>query len=151
MLSSNHDLMTRGELAAAKIEVAMTKPARQSRLFDSIVSVLYKKRINCGSISVSFDSEIEEPQASQPVLLEEKTETATTTVTENSENSARPFKADVLIAEDNFVNQVVVQQMLDSLGYSTDVAANGSDALLRVQEAEYKLILMDGHMPIMDA
>ena len=147
MLSSNHDLMTRSELAAAKIEVAMTKPARQSRLFDSIVSVLYKKRINCGSISESFDSEIEEPQAGQPVLLEEKTEPATTTVTESS---ARPFKADVLIAEDNFVNQVVVQQMLDSLGYSTDVAANGSDALLRVQEAEYKLILMDGHMPIMD-
>jgi len=45
MLSSNHDLMTKRELADAKIEVAMTKPARQSRLFDSIVSVLYKKRI----------------------------------------------------------------------------------------------------------
>ena len=177
MLSSNHDLMTKDELAEAKIEVAMTKPARQSRLFDSIVSVLYKKRISRNAILDSVDSTIAASKTNQPVLADPATRTVDEMIAasepvrsgqpkpsktfvnasdnqpndnQRSETVGRPLKADVLIAEDNFVNQIVVQQMLDSLGHSTDVAANGKDALMRVQQAEYKLVLMDGHMPIMD-
>ena len=68
-----------------------------------------------------------------------------------------PTKADatqgrgkVLIAEDNLINQRVVAIMLSKLGYSTDVAAEGTVVLEMVQKQHYDLILMDCQMPGLD-
>jgi PAS domain S-box-containing protein len=56
----------------------------------------------------------------------------------------------IIVAEDNLVNQRVIEQMLSRLGYRCDVAANGKEACQAVQARAYDLVLMDVHMPEMD-
>jgi PAS domain S-box-containing protein len=56
----------------------------------------------------------------------------------------------VLVVEDNAANQMVVQVMLQKLGYSVDVAADGEQALARLGQERYDGILMDCQMPVLD-
>ena len=56
----------------------------------------------------------------------------------------------ILLAEDNAVNQIVMQKMLNKLGYHADVAANGEEVLHSLELKPYDLILMDVQMPEMD-
>ena len=56
----------------------------------------------------------------------------------------------VLVAEDNEINQNVIRQQLDLLGYTADVATTGREALKRWQSGNYALLLTDLHMPEMD-
>jgi CheY-like chemotaxis protein len=58
--------------------------------------------------------------------------------------------AHVLLAEDDDVNQMVVEAMLTRLGCIVDVAADGQAACAAARERRYDLILMDCHMPSMD-
>lgn len=56
----------------------------------------------------------------------------------------------ILLVEDNFVNQAVAKQMLETLGHSVTIANNGQEAINKFQNGTYDLILMDCQMPIMD-
>jgi signal transduction histidine kinase/CheY-like chemotaxis protein len=56
----------------------------------------------------------------------------------------------ILVVEDNAVNQMVAVRLLEKLGYSADIAANGIEALSAVQRISYDLLLMDCQMPEMD-
>jgi PAS domain S-box-containing protein len=56
----------------------------------------------------------------------------------------------VLVAEDNPTNQQVIGRQLAQLGYATDLAENGKDALDRFRAARYGLVVTDIHMPEMD-
>jgi PAS domain S-box-containing protein len=56
----------------------------------------------------------------------------------------------VLLAEDNPVNQKVALGLLDRLGYKADLAVNGKQAVAKVEQQPYDLILMDLQMPEMD-
>jgi len=58
--------------------------------------------------------------------------------------------ARVLVVEDNRVNQVLAVRMLQKLGCTAEVAATGREAVARVMDASYDLILMDCQMPDMD-
>lgn len=56
----------------------------------------------------------------------------------------------ILVAEDNEINQKVIRQQLNLLGYAADIAADGREALGRWQSGDYALLLTDLHMPEMD-
>lgn len=57
----------------------------------------------------------------------------------------------ILLVEDNPINCVVMGGMLKRLGGGAPtVAVNGEEALARMAEASFDLILMDSQMPIMD-
>lgn len=56
----------------------------------------------------------------------------------------------ILMAEDNLVNQKVLQGMLKRWGYRTDLAANGVEVLEAVRRQPYDLVLMDVQMPELD-
>ena len=60
--------------------------------------------------------------------------------------------ARALVVEDNVVNQRVATALLKRLGFNTDSAANGEEALQLVQNnhSGYDVILMDCQMPVMD-
>ena len=57
----------------------------------------------------------------------------------------------LLIVEDMAINRMILQQYLqDRLGLTADEATNGEEAMKRVSESDYDLILMDVRMPVMD-
>jgi PAS domain S-box-containing protein len=63
---------------------------------------------------------------------------------------AEEFPLRILIAEDNDFNLQLMKLMLDQLGYDLEVARNGKEAVEKVQEQEFDLILMDVQMPVMN-
>jgi signal transduction histidine kinase/ligand-binding sensor domain-containing protein/CheY-like chemotaxis protein len=67
------------------------------------------------------------------------------------EDSASPLvPLAVLLAEDNRINQKVAVKLLEKQGCAVDVVDNGQDAVDRVRERSYDLVLMDLQMPGMD-
>ncbi len=56
----------------------------------------------------------------------------------------------VLIVEDNAVNQQVVVNMLERLGYRPSVASTGVEAVELAKDQVFDFIFMDMHMPEMD-
>ncbi len=55
----------------------------------------------------------------------------------------------VLLAEDNLMNQRVIVDQLNALGYAVEVADDGAVALDKWRQFHYPLILTDLHMPNM--
>ena len=56
----------------------------------------------------------------------------------------------VLVVEDNRVNREVALEMLKRLGVAAEAAENGLEALSKLTERHYELVLMDVQMPLMD-
>jgi len=56
----------------------------------------------------------------------------------------------ILIAEDNVFNQIITSKMLQKSGYNFAVAGNGAEALKKITEEHYNIVLMDMQMPEMD-
>ena len=59
-----------------------------------------------------------------------------------------PFQ--ILVAEDNLINQKLIRYVFELLGYKTDIAANGLEALEALKRKNYTLIFMDIQMPEMN-
>lgn len=53
----------------------------------------------------------------------------------------------ILVVDDNVQNLELIVAYLDSLGAQVDTAVDGVDALEKVQQADYNLILLDIMMP----
>ncbi|ADG66525.1 ammonium transporter [Planctopirus limnophila DSM 3776] len=58
--------------------------------------------------------------------------------------------ARILIADDNEVNLIVTTELVRSLGFDTETAADGSIVLEKLKSQTYDLILMDCQMPTLD-
>jgi signal transduction histidine kinase/DNA-binding response OmpR family regulator len=104
----------------------LTKPVRQSHLFDSVANALCT---------------LAEERASEERARARARQVAT------PDSGPRPL---VLVAEDNVVNQKVATRLLEKLGYRCDVVANGAEAVEALQRIEYAAVLMDCQMPEMD-
>ena len=76
--------------------------------------------------------------------------------TEASKNGILPrsfaddYPLNILIVDDNFVNQKLIERILSKLGYQTDTAADGVQALELFGKIKHTAILMDVRMPVMD-
>lgn len=55
----------------------------------------------------------------------------------------------VLLVDDERINRKVAVAILKKFGLDVDVASNGIEAIFQVQQHDYKLVLMDIHMPEM--
>ncbi|AOK14740.1 hybrid sensor histidine kinase/response regulator [Burkholderia cepacia] len=58
--------------------------------------------------------------------------------------------ARVLLVEDNAVNQQIALAMLEDTGYAVAVAENGRQALERLANERFDVVLMDCQMPLLD-
>jgi PAS domain S-box-containing protein len=106
----------------------LTKPVKQSSLFDSI------------SMIMAGDSE-----GTTALALKQAVRT-------NSQLHPRGEHAQVrlLLAEDNPVNQKVALIQLEKMGYRTDAVSNGIEALAALAVTPYSIVLMDCQMPELD-
>jgi signal transduction histidine kinase/CheY-like chemotaxis protein len=106
-----------------RISAYLVKPIQQKELLEAILTVLGHKP---------------EHADKQPPL-----------VTRHSLREERQHLR-ILLAEDNPVNQMVAVRILEKMGHTVMVVANGRDALLMLADQEFSLVLMDIQMPIMD-
>ncbi|GLS90288.1 hypothetical protein GCM10007916_13550 [Psychromonas marina] len=56
----------------------------------------------------------------------------------------------ILLVEDNKINQLIASKLLIKLGLNVDVAENGQEAIEMIENNNYRVVLMDIQMPIMD-
>ncbi len=127
ILLTAYDERGEGEKALrAGYSAYLTKPVKQSQLFDAIANLVAGKAVR-----------MEQPE---PVVL-----SATQQETLDTTRA-------ILLAEDNPANQKLATVQLQKLGYRVEVVSNGrqaAEALLQSPH-EYGLALMDCQMPEMD-
>ena len=56
----------------------------------------------------------------------------------------------ILIAEDNVMNQNLMRHLLSYWNFNFDIVNNGKEAIEALQKFDYRLLLMDIQMPLMD-
>jgi len=128
ILVTAFDTKERGkEALSAGFGAYLTKPVKQSQLFDCIASVLYDSVHNA-----------------QPVIPERRQDELTSVL------QVPGVTGKVLIAEDNTTNQRLALAQLKRLGIAADIANNGREAVQAVKRNNYELVLMDCQMPEMD-
>lgn len=59
-------------------------------------------------------------------------------------------KLRLLVAEDNPINQVIIEGLLEHLGYACDIASDGHEVVKMALAGDYPLVLMDVEMPGQD-
>ena len=135
-----HTVGRRGSSASwaeAGISGYVTKPVKQSALFDAIMDA-------------------SAPKAQPRLGLNAPRQQTFKTTTELSRLMMKPVAAQrfsnfrVLVAEDNMVNQKVAMRQLLNLGFRADAVANGKEVLDALSRIPYRLVFMDCQMPEMD-
>ncbi len=130
LVSSIGEVYSRETLEALGVAAQLHKPIHAERLFACLVQVL---------------------SAAQEPALALATPAASAAL---SAEPAGPPRVNVgsrvLIVEDNPVNQRVAARLLEKLGCTVEVCGNGAEAIERVREVPYDLVLMDCQMPVLD-
>ena len=103
---------------------ALTKPVKHSLLYKAIADEFTIKQ-------------------SKSTILKNLTDKIST-------DFAKRYPLRILIAEDNITNAQIASMFLKKMGYKTDIAKNGQEALEIVSDTNYDLIFMDVQMPVMD-
>jgi len=114
-----------GRLRQLGVAADLTKPVRQSCLFDAIAQVI------AGTPARPPGSDVPTPMASP------------------SADDAMPHLR-ILVTEDNVVNQKVALHVLQKMGHRADAVANGREAVDALLRIPYDLVFMDCQMPEMD-
>ncbi len=60
------------------------------------------------------------------------------------------FKANVLIAEDNIINQKLIKRTMEDLGLTITIASNGLEGFQKCKDGNFDMMFMDINMPYMD-
>ncbi len=60
------------------------------------------------------------------------------------------LEANILVAEDNEINQLLDVEILSAMNIKVDIVMDGYEAVNRYMERDYDAILMDIQMPVMD-
>ena len=103
----------------------LTKPVKQSQLYDCLVTVS----------GLGNETALEQPMSifTRHTSIEKQMRTAR-----------------ILLAEDNITNQKVALNTLKKFGYNADVVKNGKEAFEALKKIPYDIVLMDCQMPVMD-
>jgi len=67
----------------------------------------------------------------------------------NIQSKSSQNTLNILVAEDNSVNQIIIQKILTKFGHQVTVVSNGAEAVELVKNTSFHLILMDLQMPQM--
>ncbi len=56
-------------------------------------------------------------------------------------------KVNILVVEDNKINQMITKKILSKMNLNCEVVDNGEEAVDKIKENNYNIVLMDIHMP----
>ena len=56
-------------------------------------------------------------------------------------------KLQILVVEDNKINQMITKKILNKMGLNCQVVDNGEEAVDKVKNEDFAVVLMDIHMP----
>jgi two-component system, sensor histidine kinase and response regulator len=110
----------REEAEKAQVDGFLVKPVTRSMLVDSLVALF--------------------AMAGDAAPVSSKTD----------EHGGRIAGARILLTEDNEINQQIAVELLEGAGAQVQVANNGREAVDKISQAAYDVVLMDLQMPIMD-
>ncbi|HRX40825.1 MAG TPA: response regulator, partial [Parvularculaceae bacterium] len=125
----------KGEPSAGIMELFdayLVKPARASTLLDTIASCLSESSVR-QLTAVTSEARTAEPEQAPHCPF-----------------TPNGTALDVLVAEDNIVNQMVIKAMLEKLGCTVRIAGNGREVVTEYNKREPSLVLMDISMPEVD-
>lgn len=108
---------------------------------------LFKSEINLESVEGEgsiFSFEIEFKKGG---LSKSKHESEGTIGTSSILSETAGLGKQILIVDDNRINQVVTQRILEQKSFSCDLSDNGLDAIEKIRNKNYDLVLMDLNMP----
>ena len=114
-----------GRLETLGFAAYLTKPVKQSQVFDCLMVVLNRR-------------ERRDLQVTPRIITRHA-------LAERDKRRVR-----ILLAEDNPINQRVALKTLEKLGYRAEAVGNGAEALEALESRRYDLVLMDVQMPEMD-
>jgi len=127
LLTSSGNKQRPNEAAIALFDAYLVKPARASMLLDAIISSLDERAAkNARTIRKTMEAPDKKRAPKSGATIE------------------------ILVAEDNIVNQMVIRSMLEKIGCNVTMAENGREALEQIAENSFDLIFMDISMPEMD-
>ncbi|WP_417450800.1 ATP-binding protein [Kordiimonas sp.] len=86
----------------------------------------------------------------KPTHGQEEGEHKTTPAVPPSSASGNASAPHILVVEDNHINQIVIGKILEELSCTYDTAGDGFEALERLRDGQYDLVLTDLRMPNMD-
>ena len=124
----NGDIATR---IRTNFEGYLVKPVKESKLYDCLVATLSEQDTVLDTV-VAAAKEAREPEAPTPV------------------SPAELSYVKILMVEDTPVNQKVVLNQLQLIGYQADCVNNGQEALDVLAQRDYHIVLMDCQMPVLD-
>jgi len=138
MLSSVDCSQTNRQMLELGLQANLNKPTRSSMLLETIMQVIADHRADKTARSDQPPIPTEHSKETMPPLDMEIT---STTAVE---------QLDILVAEDNEVNQIVIEQILENTGLSFKIVENGRLALASYKLNQPRLVLMDVSMPVMN-
>lgn len=163
-----HSEDEQAKIAGLDLERVLAKPIKRSALYDSIASVVGEElpeRVGSMEDPAVGPQEAEPPQAAtgdatsstslspgreEPTTVAQSPAPPSSVSTPKSKPAADEDGPVILVAEDNPVNQKVVQRMLAKLGYRCVVVPDGQIAVDTVRGRDFAAILMDCQMPELD-
>jgi CheY-like chemotaxis protein/HPt (histidine-containing phosphotransfer) domain-containing protein len=56
----------------------------------------------------------------------------------------------ILLAEDNHINQIIARELMEEFGLKVTIANNGQEAIEKINNGTFDILLMDLQMPVID-
>ena len=152
MLTSVNEDSLAQRLMDRGLAAILTKPARSSVLFDTIISCVFDaNRSKTKSIDNALPRvQLPNAKKSAPHNQGNKSRSTGSAHVQTPVSVEAKPKLDVLIAEDNETNQIYISYVMDELGLSYKIVPNGRAAVDYWRSDKPSIILMDISMPEMN-
>lgn len=121
MLENNPDRSSESDLVTMGYDCLLSTPVNKTLLFNSIHRAM--------SADAGFNDVI-------------------SFIKHYERNSLEKRQLDILVADDNGTNRMIISKILERTGHSVDLVENGEQALDFLENKRYDLTIMDMHMPV---
>ena len=124
ILLTSTDIRDDPRIGLAKVRACLLKPVRPDALVQAMVAIRdHREHVDMTIKPSEGVTTVELPASGEP---------------------------DILVVDDNPINVEVAVNMVETLGYRTEVATTGKEAVQALLRRSYRLVLMDLQMPEMD-